>query len=441
MEATFTKNGRTLKSIPDPSGSGNIGIYYEATPTEFERVKNKTYTTPQGNLSGERYVAEPGDGKQYVLHSSYEKQSNDNYIYLPNPPGQEVDNGNVDLFNAIDADKSIKNQVTGTQLPNTAPTSSDQPSPDGGSSTPVTPPNETKPGNAKGYLIYPLQMRGDQDRIMFHAHEYKSGNRLDPNSAELSPVKYIPVGIKVFLSIQSPISDQNSVGWEPDTLNPLEKFAAGASRRLMGESGAKTDIAAAVLEIYKGAAENLKVEKGAAGEAVRTYLVGQAIGVNNLLSRLQGQVLNPNLELLFQGPQLRPFNFTFKMSARDAAEAKEIKDIIQYFKKNMATKKSKTGIFLQAPNVFKIQYQYGDNTPHKSLNLIKMCALTNCSIDYTPLGSYMTYDDPDKTMVAYTMSLQFQELTPIYDTDYEEFSYGEEKGQTIKVQSENFIGP
>jgi len=175
-------------------------------------------------------------------------------------------------------------------------------------------------------------------------------------------------------------------------------------------------------------------------EAVRTYLAGQGIGINNLQSRLLGQVLNPNLELLFQGPQLRPFNFTFKMSARGLDEAKEIKDIIRYFKKNMAVKRDKF-LFLKAPNVFKIQYQYGNGNPHKSLNLIKMCALTNCSVDYTPLGSYMTYDDEDKTMVAYTMSLQFQELTPIYDSDYEEFSYGEEKGKPIKVPLENSIGP
>jgi hypothetical protein len=33
------------------------------------------------------------------------------------------------------------------------------------------------------------------------------------------------------------------------------------------------------------------------------------------------QYLNPNMELLFQGPQLRPFNFTFRLSPRDQKEA------------------------------------------------------------------------------------------------------------------------
>ena len=306
----------------------------------------------------------------------------------------------------------------------TAPT----PNPDQeGGSAPITQPTTgTEPTDAM--LVYPVDLgRSTQDRIMFQAYEYRSGNRLNSDSAELDPVQYIKIDNvpPVFLPIQSAIIDQNTVGWESDTLNPIEKFAAGLSRRLMGVEGAKEDIGAKVSGIFAGAAENLKVEGGAAGEAVRTFLVGQAIGVNNLQSRLLGQVLNPNLELLFQGPQLRPFNFTFKMSARSRDEAKTIKKIIKYFKKNMATKKSESAIFLRAPNVFKIQYQYGNaEEVHKSLNLIKMCALTNCSVDYTPLGTYMTYSDGEGTMVAYTMSLSFQELTPIYDTDYDNFSYG-----------------
>jgi hypothetical protein len=130
------------------------------------------------------------------------------------------------------------------------------------------------------------------------------------------------------------------------------------------------------------------------------------------------------------------------MSARNKNEAIEIKQIIKYFKKNMAAKKSETGIFLRAPNVFKIQYQFGTGTPHPGLNLIKMCALTNCSVDYTPLGSYTTYSDG--TMVAYNMTLSFQELTPIYDGDYDkEFKYGEEAGSVplTYYTENNGIGP
>jgi len=39
-------------------------------------------------------------------------------------------------------------------------------------------------------------------------------------------------------------------------------------------------------------------------------------------------------------------------------------------------------------------------------------------VDYSPLGQYATYNDGDGTMVKYTINLTFQEIEPIYDTDY-----------------------
>jgi hypothetical protein len=156
-----------------------------------------------------------------------------------------------------------------------------------------------------------------------------------------------------------------------------------------------------------------------------TEFLGQAVSAPNLLSRITGGILNPNMELLFQGPQLRPFNFNFKMSPREKAEADSIKAIIKAFKRNMAPKVN--NLFLQSPNVFKITYIKGSEETsgtHKSINLIKMCSLQNCSVDYTPLQTYMTYDDgndsdPEASMVSYNMSLSFSEITPIYQDDYD----------------------
>lgn len=57
---------------------------------------------------------------------------------------------------------------------------------------------------------------------------------------------------------------------------------------------------------------------------------------------------------------------------------------------------------------------------HPSIGLIKRCALRSCTVDYTPLGSYMTYEDSDATMVSYNISLQFQEIIPVYSSDYDD---------------------
>ena len=44
--------------------------------------------------------------------------------------------------------------------------------------------------------------------------------------------------------------------------------------------------------------------------------------------------MNPNMELLFQGPQLRTFSLSWKMSPRDYEESEMIKKIIRKIRRN-----------------------------------------------------------------------------------------------------------
>lgn len=407
---TFTLRGRQMRSLD--SSSGNlIGILYETNETEYNRVLNKF---------GSSY-AEEENGKYYVYHSAYLKDAQGNWKLAPHPPAYETDNGNVDLYADLYNNKSIKEQVTKSSLPNTTPVDPNQPGTPG-TSTPGTP-NETQSNNQRQVqaLTYPSDMKPDQDKIKFQAVEIQprtqSGQGLQFNFG--SPT-YKPVGGgPVVLAIQSPISDQNSVDWGPDSVNAIDaalyKLSYGAMENKSGQQAkqaleqAGTDFVN-TLYSYQG--------------RIQRYLAGQAASINNILARTDNVVLNPNLELLFQGPQLRPFSFTFKLSPRNKGEATEVRKIIRYFKQNMAVR-AEDGLFLKAPYVFTIQYFKGSEL-HKSIGRIsesptqKACALTNCSVDYTPLGTYMTYNDKAGTMVSYTLSLQFQELTPIYDTDYKD---------------------
>jgi len=150
-------------------------------------------------------------------------------------------------------------------------------------------------------------------------------------------------------------------------------------------------------------------------------LFGANTSAAGLLARSSGKILNPNKELLFNGVKLRQFNFTYNLSPRDENEAIQVKKIIRCFKQNMAAQKGKDGfrnLFLNSPNVFELQYKTGGE-PHKFLNKFKLCALANVVVNYTGSGTYMTYNDDDKTPVHMTMQLSFQELVPILDVDYE----------------------
>ena len=52
------------------------------------------------------------------------------------------------------------------------------------------------------------------------------------------------------------------------------------------------------------------------------------------------------------------------------------------------------------------------------MNKFKPCALTSFNVDYTPGGSYMTYDGG--SMTAYTIQMSFNEIDPVYRGDYED---------------------
>ena len=80
--------------------------------------------------------------------------------------------------------------------------------------------------------------------------------------------------------------------------------------------------------------------------------------VKSLFTRTTGAIVNPNLELLFNGPQLRTFSFNFVMSARENREAQQIRKIIRFFKQGMTVKRAKSSLYLKSPNTFAISYIY-----------------------------------------------------------------------------------
>ena len=165
------------------------------------------------------------------------------------------------------------------------------------------------------------------------------------------------------------------------------------------------------------------IEDENTGPALIAYFAGQAVGAN-IGARTAGTVLNPNLELLFSGPNLRTFQFNFRMTPRDHDESLMIKKIIRTFKKNMAVKKSSSKLFLETPNIFQLEYIYNADGPnggqqHPYLNRFKMMAMTSFNVNYTPDGTYMTYGS-DGSLTAYDISMAFGELEPIYADDYDD---------------------
>ena len=95
-----------------------------------------------------------------------------------------------------------------------------------------------------------------------------------------------------------------------------------------------------------------------------------------------------------------------------------VRQIIRAFKQAMSVKRSESSLLLKSPHTFAISYMTAGQKAHPYLNSFKECALTSCGVDYAPEGTYMTYDGNEKSMTAYSLSLSFQELEPIFDDEY-----------------------
>ena len=279
--------------------------------------------------------------------------------------------------------------------------------------------------NSYGDFKYPLNLKLEvQDVIKFSILKYvpslsTTGQSTISKTGRIVTLKDgIPIvgGSEkigtITLPIPAGINDSNNVSWQQDTLNVLQKEGAEIAKALF-ERG--TD--AAVGQTNQ-AVENLTGPD--TKQAISGLLIGQAVQAN-IGSRAYGSVNNNNLEVLFGGPGLRNFSFQFSFYPREPKEAIEVRKIIRTFKQSMSVKRSANSLLLKAPHTFAISYitsKDGKAVAHPYLNRFKECALTSCSVDYTPDGTYMTYDGDEKSMTAYRLSLSFSELEPIFDDEY-----------------------
>ena len=152
-----------------------------------------------------------------------------------------------------------------------------------------------------------------------------------------------------------------------------------------------------------------------------TGLLGANFDTDTFLARSGGRVLNPNAEMLFQGPVIRDFSFEFQMIARSRKEGDEIRKIIRFFKLGMAPKFQNIA-FLANPDVFKLEYKNGTGGEEDILKTVNRfnpggLALTTLKTDYAPNGYWAAYTDSQP--VAIKLSLAFTELRPIYEGDQE----------------------
>jgi len=327
-----------------------------------------------------------------------------------------------------------------------------------------------------GLLLYPVDiLKNQQDTLQITMYRYRppSGDLFtNPNFkfAELftqglqrnSALKE-PIATTV-LPIPSGIQDNNAISWGDDSMNNMTAAVTGNINKNPLQAGLGqgllslgTEITNALTKIKLPDAtlRQMLTIADAAGiqnlsglmgnqqvKAAITSLIAKNAGfeipAETILARGYGIVPNSNLELLFQGPTLRQFSFNWRMSPRSAKEATNVKRIIRMFKQGSAPRKlnSQSGagaasLFLGTPNVFKLSYKTAGNKEISGLNKFKICALVNMNVIYAPDGQWAAYAEGQPVSVQ--MTLNFQEIEPVYENDYQETIFGNLGDNNAKV--------
>lgn len=136
---------------------------------------------------------------------------------------------------------------------------------------------------------------------------------------------------------------------------------------------------------------------------------------SHLTSITQGEIYNPNVELIYEGPSMRDYTFTFNFAPKNEGDAAAACDIVREFKTWSAA--AVQGQKLKIPHVWHINYS------NEYMGKFKPAALMDINVDYNPgLSMHMTF--PSGMPIITTMSLTFRECEYVFRKDHQEGRMG-----------------
>ncbi len=269
-------------------------------------------------------------------------------------------------------------------------------------------------------LQYPLDLNTcPTNYVSFQPEEYRSNAAgRGENNAAPAPTGSAP--IILYMPNSTPIVG-NPNSWENvDFVGPLgaakRDFFTSTTKALMDMGSAGSG--SSYVDELKTQVQSLGQNAG--GVAKQAALQAGASMVNQspttLLALSKGQIYNPNVELIYQGPKLRGFSFDFMFIAKSAEENARVNEIILEFKK--ASSPAESGGMFEIPMVFNINYMSGGKR-NPNMNRFKKSALINVGVQANPTTD-MHVAHFGGAPISTSLSLTFQEVDIILRGDHEE---------------------
>lgn len=200
---------------------------------------------------------------------------------------------------------------------------------------------------------------------------------------------------------------------------PTAQYSANWENKELGALAGLGDPSAFFDEEGKFSIDNALKSGGGVGDLATRGIIKAAaslpsgLGITgNLgaaLDLASSKVANPYKEQLFSNMGFRQFAFNYKFTPRNDTEYKHVQRIIKLFKYHMHPENDPTGLFLEYPSEFNIEYLYrGEENTHVSK--ISTCALTDIKITYGNQDSFTTIQGTKGAPAEINMQLAFTEL-------------------------------
>lgn len=279
-------------------------------------------------------------------------------------------------------------------------------------------------------LKYPLTLNeNDTDYVTFSHRKYRP-NRV-PGGASGEVLGAAPPNtsnrITLYMPNSTPVSNYGNAWNNQNFAGPLGDLRRNAATTLgkglddLTSVKGIDDVKEAVKKLGSNSGKTVAdaidntpgIAKQIGAEIIGRALVGSG---NNLLALTTGKIYNPNVELLYQGPQLRQFSFDFLFVPRSQLEADMVSMIIKEFKVWSAPGDPGEEGYLCVPDVWDISY--GGKVVGK-MNKFKPCALTSISVQDNA-GETLHTTFTDGTPTSTSIKMTFSEVDILTRKDHEE---------------------
>jgi hypothetical protein len=254
-------------------------------------------------------------------------------------------------------------------------------------------------------FIFPRDLSEENQWMTFEISEIKKlGITQDPFELVNTTIK---------LPIPNSLKDNTIVNYNTPNLGAIAgQFVQNVRSGANGTDLLTGEIAAGLLggaEAAYAAAQTVAVKRGAPRSVVKKLDEAVKVGIRGF-GASTGLAINPFLTVMFERPNLRTHNFSWKLTPRSIQESESLLNIISAFKSAMlpGLVKGAGNVLLTYPYVLSIHF---NNDMLNNMYMFKTSVIESFNIDYAASGSpsffrAKTTKQQSPTTVSITLNLK-----------------------------------